>query len=253
MLLPPLVHPMNRTRTPIETISEKDSIINSKHHYEHFLKEEIVEDDQDANVDDLEGLQCSKIRIRVKESFQKMPIPPDSIQDNLNLLDMINLGSTNTSRSNGGQCGPDAEMTPKRQTLTKLESKNLQINQQVDLDQQPTRDDDEDFLRLNRIKSALTKDREITSSGTKISSTSNQSAAGQLKRLDKYGNPIKRGGKTHRIVFADNKFVNKPIKEIHEVESYKYENLSDKKQKLQDLINERKKKETTESCNCLIF
>eukprot|EP00347_Sterkiella_histriomuscorum_P009629 403340475 len=93
---------MNRTRTPIETISEKDSIINSKHHYEHFLKEEIVEDDQDANVDDLEGLQCSKIRIRVKESFQKMPIPPDSIQDNLNLLDMINLGSTNTSRSNGG-------------------------------------------------------------------------------------------------------------------------------------------------------
>lgn len=31
------------------------------------------------------------------------------------------------------------------------------------------------------------------------------------ERIDKYGNEIKKGSKKHKIVFADNKIVNKPL------------------------------------------
>ena len=50
----------------------------------------------------------------------------------------------------------------------------------------------------------------------------------QLKRLDIYGNPIKKGSKLHRIVFADNKVINRPLNEVHIVESYKVQNKVDK-------------------------
>lgn len=69
----------------------------------------------------------------------------------------------------------------------------------------------------------------MTESGTKLSLSKKDKNGKDAKRIDQYGNPIKKGGKTHRVVFADNKFVNKPIRLVHEVESYKYENLSDKK------------------------
>ena len=40
-------------------------------------------------------------------------------------------------------------------------------------------------------------------------------------RLDIYGHPIKRGGKKHKVVFADHKQLGKPLYLIHEVESFK--------------------------------
>ena len=49
------------------------------------------------------------------------------------------------------------------------------------------------------------------------------------KRMDCYGNPIRKGGKIHRIVFSDNKMTNKPLSKVHIVESYKLENKIDKK------------------------
>lgn len=139
---------------------------------------------------------------------------------------------------------------------------------------------------LRKIKSSFAKDSKVTESGTKIrwenietnnnnnnetSPSTNRSSDAinidqkthnplpskkdSLRRLDQYGNPIKRGGKTHRIVFADNKVVNKPIREVHEVESFKYENLSEKKQRIYEIHNERKQKKSlnTDYCQCLVF
>lgn len=40
-------------------------------------------------------------------------------------------------------------------------------------------------------------------------------------RKDVYGNKISKGGKKHKVVFADHKTINKPLNEIHLVESYK--------------------------------
>ena len=88
----------------------------------------------------------------------------------------------------------------------------------------------------------------------------------KLKRLDTYGNPIKKGSKTHRIVFADNKMTNRPLSKVHIVESYKSENKIDPKY---NIINRRCLKqaavperdeyddipvyEPNEMCKCSIF
>jgi len=53
---------------------------------------------------------------------------------------------------------------------------------------------------------------------------------GKMKdRIDKYGNLIQRGSKTHRIVFADCNVTKKPLSKVHLVESFKVENKIDPK------------------------
>jgi len=41
------------------------------------------------------------------------------------------------------------------------------------------------------------------------------------KRSDIFGNKIKKGGKKHKVVFADHRAAQQPLFHIHVVESYK--------------------------------
>ncbi|CDW83817.1 UNKNOWN [Stylonychia lemnae] len=118
-----------------------------------------------------------------------------------------------------------------KKILQKLENKCLQ---KVDADQFPTLDDDTWFIR----------------GGIKSVNTSAQMK--EVKRLDQYGNPIKKGGKLHRIVFADNQVLNKPLQKVHIVESFKEENISEKKMK--QIKNEKsREKINIDYCHCTIY
>eukprot|EP00347_Sterkiella_histriomuscorum_P015028 403358578 len=128
------------------------------------------------------------------------------------LLKPIQNSSNKAQVSNNGESNSNNQAGQKTSNVQQHSQQAVKITQKS---QNANYDPNNDSAQKSSESSNNTKDDENNTSQQAQIPKRNKN------RKDIYGNRIRRGGKKHKVVFADHKALGKPLYEIHSVESFK--------------------------------